>query len=167
MQPLLDDLHHLLQKQIDLYTKLSLILRREHEIILSASISDLSLNNKKKEVVILQIRLLDESCAKVIARLCRDTAGAEDAAALDRVLAHADDPAAKPVRNCYEALRAVIRKVRELNSANERLIRGSLRAIMSSISFLTQCAESGVPCYESSGQLKLQTMAPALLREEA
>lgn len=167
MQPLLEDLHHLLQKQVDLYTKLSLILRREHEIILSASLDDLHVNNKKKEVVVLQIKLLDESCAKVIEKLCCGMIQPQGAAALDLLLARDDHPSARPVRACYETLRAIIRKVRELNAANERLIKGSLRAIMSSISFLTQCAESGIPCYESSGQLKLQAMAPTLLREEA
>jgi hypothetical protein len=38
---------------------------------------------------------------------------------------------------------------------------------MSSISFLTQCAASGSPCYENSGQLKLQAVTQPLLSEEA
>jgi len=167
MQPLLEDLQHLLHKQIDLYTKLSLILRREHEIILSSSIEALNVNNKKKEVVVLQIKLLDESCAKVTEKLCRGMTGQQGAAALELLLERMDHTAVQPIRACYETLRKIIVKVRELNAANERLIKGSLRAIMSSISFLTQCAESGIPCYESSGQLKLQAMAPTLLREEA
>jgi len=166
MELLLDDLQKLLHKQIDLYKKLYLILRREHNIILSASIDDLHANNKKKEVAILQIKLLDESCAKLIEKLCRHQQGSP-AELIEQLLSRDDNPQVEPLRTSYATLRSVVRKVRELNTSNERLIRGSLRAIMSSISFLTQCAESGIPCYENSGQLKLQTMAPALLREEA
>ncbi|MCX8043190.1 MAG: flagellar protein FlgN [Desulfobacterota bacterium] len=167
MQALLDDLHKLLHKQIDLYSLLYGILRREHDIILSASIDDLHANNKKKEVVILQIKLLDESCAKVIEKLSRHDPQVDGLDAFERLLARNDDPHIADVRSSYCALRSVVRDVRELNAANERLIKGSLRAIMSSISFLTQCAESGVPCYESNGQLKVHNMAPTLLREEA
>jgi flagellar biosynthesis/type III secretory pathway chaperone len=167
MNVLLDDLQKLLRQQIDIYKKLFFVLRRENEIILSSSVDDLNNNNKKKEVVILQIKLLDESCAKVIEKIYRHIPDASDPPTLAHLVTLHDDPAIQPVKSCYATLLGVARKVRELNTANERLIKGSLRAIMSSISFLTQCAASGSPCYENSGQLKLQAVTQPLLSEEA
>lgn len=167
MELLLDDLQKLLLKQIDLYRTLYGILQQEHDIILSSSIDDLHANNKKKEVVILEIKLLDESCVRVLEKLCQHLTEADGLRAFELLLARDEDPRLDPVRRCYDSLCRLARQVREINSSNERLIKGSLRAIMSSISFLTQCAESGMPCYESNGRLKLQTMAPTLLREEA
>jgi len=167
MNVLLDDLQKLLRQQTDIYRKLFSVLRRENEIILKSSVDELNNNNKKKEVVILQIKLLDESCSRVIEKIYQHIPGAVEPPSLANLMTLQDDPGITPVKSCYATLLAVVKKVRELNTANERLIKGSLRAIMSSISFLTQCAASGNPLYENSGQLKLQAVAPSLLSEEA
>lgn len=167
MNNLMEDLQKLLQKQIELYKKLFFVLRREHEIILSSSVEDLNNNNKKKEVVILQIKLLDESCSKLITKIYRLLPADSGPASLPHLMESNNDPALHPLKSCYATLLSVVQKVRDINTHNERLIKGSLRAIMSSISFLAARASSGSPLYENRGQLKMESMARPLVSEEA
>ncbi|MEI6128314.1 MAG: flagellar protein FlgN, partial [Pseudomonadota bacterium] len=126
MKSLLDDLLKLLHKQVDLYKNLLAVLNKENEIILSASVEALSLNNKKKEVVILQIKLLDESCLKLVDKIYQKMPRPAGSPSLADLIEQSSLPSMAPLKSCYATLLSVARSVRELNIINERLIKGSL-----------------------------------------
>lgn len=167
MKNLLEDLHKLLLKQTDLYKRLLTVLTREKEIILSSSVEELTTNNKKKDVLVLQIKLLDESCNNLLGKIYSGLPEQRDPYTVEKLLNSIDEPNILPLKNCYIKLIKLVQKIKTTNSDNERLIRGSLRAIKSSISFLIACASSGKPCYESSGQLSPGDVSLSLFNEEA
>ncbi len=167
MMKLLEDLQNLIRNQTELYTKLLDILRRENEIILDSAVDDLFANNKKKEVLILQIKLLDESCEQILEKIYTKVKNFEGKPTLIHLIKILKEPHKAPLKAGYSKLIAIAQSVKELNADNERLIHGSLRAIKSSISFLVSCATSGGPIYENNGQYKTNKMVRSMLREEA
>jgi len=166
MKKLLDDLCKLIVKQTDLYAALRETLEREREIILSSSVEELGRSNKKKEVVILQIKLLDESCSLILEGTGHNSYCSGEVGSLSRILESIDHPDCLPAKSAYARLGAVVQEVKRLNIENDRLIRGSLRAIKSSISFLVACASAANACYESSGQMRNEQITMTLLNEE-
>jgi flagellar biosynthesis/type III secretory pathway chaperone len=79
-----------------------------------------------------------------------------------------DEPSAGLLRSVYSKLISIAQTVKEINSTNDSLIKGSLRAIKSSIAFLVSCTStSGGPCYENSGQIQSQSLIPPMIKEEA
>ncbi|MFC1591863.1 flagellar protein FlgN [Thermodesulfobacteriota bacterium] len=169
MKQLLDDLIKLIQNQTELYKKLLEVLQDENDIIVSSSLAELTANNKKKEVVILQIKLLDESCTKLVetifSRLPFSRPEGPDAIRL--LIDKLKKPHQQTLADFYNKLIAVVRDVKEVNSYNERMIKGSLRAIKSTISFLSSAAIGGAPIYENSGQMRMDKVVRPMLREEA
>jgi len=167
MHTLLDDLQKLLQKQTDLYKKLLSVLRAEHEIILNSSVDDLHTNNKKKEVVILQIKLLDESCEKILEKIYQKLPAGSSFHSLSDFIEHHQHPSLSPLQGCHAALLAIVHSVKDLNASNERLIKGSLRAIVSSITFLASKSCTASPFYKNTGHLAIDAIPQIMLSEEA
>lgn len=167
MERLMDDLNKLILNQIEFYEKLLEVLHKENEIILSSSVEDLASNNKKKEVVVLQIKLLDESCRQLVEKIYQAKSIEHLESSLPHLMEVLDNSGENQLRPVYTKLVQIAQKVKETNGYNESLIKGSLRAIKSSISFLVSCASSGTPTYENSGQLRSDQMVRSLLSEEA
>lgn len=167
MTKLLDNLVKIISKQTDLYRLLLDILLNEHEIILSSSVEELGRNNKKKEVVILQIKLLDESCCKVVEKAKQDFHICRDSDSISNILDSLDGSCCLPAWTAYARLVSLAHEVKRLNIENESLIKGSLRAIKSSMSFLVACASASNSCYVSSGQMRSEQVTMSLLNEEA
>jgi flagellar biosynthesis/type III secretory pathway chaperone len=167
MNAVLADLSKLIDRQTGLYEQLLTILRAEHDIILASSLDALHANNKKKDVVILQIKLLDESSGQLIRSLCRRLAGCDSASTLPELILLLNETCRTQVEADYARLRSLAQRVRELNRDNERLLHGALRVIQSSISYLVGCASRGKPVYQNSGRFNMEAMVGPLLSEEA
>lgn len=167
MKKLVEDLQKIITNQTDLYRKLFSVLCRENEIIQSSSVDDLNRNNKKKDVIILQIKLLDNSCEKLLEKIYKHLSRQPAPLSIHKLIEIIREPYITPLKSVYLKLVSVAQTVKEQNTENERLIKGSLRAIKSSISFLLACASFSSPVYESSGQLKTENIAMTVLKEEA
>ena len=167
MKDLLEDLQKLIDEQIDLYKNLLLVLEKENKIILSSSVDELNRNNKKKEVLLLQIKLLDESCKKLLEKISQELPGNIDLPSFPKIIQSIKEPYFTPLKTGYSKLVSLAKAVKKINTDNERLIKGSLRAIRSSISFLTACATSGGPFYENRGQLKTDNVVMQMFEKEA
>ena len=167
VKKLLEDLQKLIAEQTYLYKKLLSVLKEENEIILSSSVDELNKNNKKKEVVILQIRLLDESCTKLLEKICQGAPENINPPFFPKLMEIIKEPYSTPLKSGYSKLVSLAQAVKKINTDNERLIKGSLRAIRSSISFLTACVSSGGPFYENRGQLKTDNVVMQMFEKEA
>ncbi len=168
MKKLLEDLYKIIIKETDLYKSLLNVLHEENQIILNSSVEKLHTNNKKKEVLILQIKLLDETCIRILEKIHHELPGQQVLPpSLKQIIESMKEPAASPMKTVYSKLLSIAQTVKEINTANDRLIKGSLRAIKSSISFLLSCASTGSPFYENNGQLKTDNFVKPVLKEEA
>jgi len=167
MKNLLEDLQKLIAEQIDLYKKLLLILKKENKIILSSSVDELNVNNKKKEVLLLQIKLLDESCVKLLEKVSQGLPESIDITSIPKLIKAVKEPYFTPLKFGYSKLLSLAKAVKNTNIDNERIIKGSLRAIRSSISFLMTCASSSGPFYENRGQLKTDNAMMQIFEKEA
>jgi flagellar biosynthesis/type III secretory pathway chaperone len=167
MNTVLADLTKLVGRQTDLYRQLLDILRSEHQILLSASVEDLYVNNKKKDVVVLQIKLLDESSSQLIRSICRRLTNSASAETLPDLIPLLPEPHRAHVEADYSLLRSLAQSVKDINRDNEQLLHGALRVIQSSISFLVGCASRGKPVYQNSGRFRTEAMVGPLLSEEA
>ncbi len=169
MKNLLEDLYKLIINETDLYRKLLEVLHEENQIIINSAVEKLHVNNKKKEVLILQIKLLDESCTRVFERIYQQLPETQVPASLREVIESVkEEPSAGLLRSVYSKLISLAQTVKEINSTNDRLIKGSLRAIKSSIAFLVSCSStSGGPCYENSGQLQASPLIAPMIKKEA
>lgn len=161
------DLATILKKQTDLYGHLLEVLEREKLIIVDSAVDDLFANNKKKEVLILQLRLLEESGANLLRKIFAGMLQDRGEPSVPRLIDCLNGPAAMALQRIYHRLLSVAGSVRELNAGNEQRINGALRAIKSSLSFLTAGLGSDHPVYEVSGQLKCAPAGCTLLQEEA
>jgi flagellar biosynthesis/type III secretory pathway chaperone len=167
MIKLLDDLSKTLTNQTDLYTNLLNTLHDEKCIILNSSVSELHLNNKKKDVLILQIKLLDESCARILEKIHKKLPDQKTTPTLLKILDVLREPDAGYLKSAYSKLISIAQSVKELNSDNDMLIKGSLRAIKTSLGFLMSHVPSTGQFYENRGQLKTDNFAGPMLKEEA
>jgi len=167
MNTLMEDLRKLIAKQIVQYKKLLIVLRKEKEIIINSSIDELHTNNKKKEVVILQIKLLDETCLKVLEKIYDIIPTLSGQPSLSSIPEMIQEPHFELLSPAYTHLISLVRSAKTLNSDNERLMKGSLRVIKSSISFLMSCATSPKgSLYENSGQIKTENVGMQLFESE-
>lgn len=167
MKQQLDDLQKLIQDQTELYERLLAVLREENGLIVSSSVDALTGCNKKKEVLILHIKLHDESFAKLIEKIYYRVSGRKETPSLSALIGMLDEPYRTRLESAYSQLKRMIHEVKELNSHNERIIKGALRTIKSSISFLVSCASSGSPVYQNSGQIKTESISRPLFSKEA
>ena len=163
----MDDLCKLILQEKDLYTQMLGVLSRERESIVSSSVDELTVNNKEKDVLLLQIRLLDETCDNILEKLYRSLSGHNGTPSIANLLDLLEPEQSIPLRSGYSRLIDLARQVKEANRDNERMIKGSLRALRSSISFLLSCTQPGRPCYESTGQLKNGGISLSLFNKEA
>lgn len=166
MKNLLEDLQKLIAEQINLYKKLLLVLKKENEIILSSSVDELNKNNKKKEVIILQIKLVDESSTKLLEKISQKPTENIDLPPFSKLMETIKEPYFTPLKSDYSKLVSLVQAVKKINTDNERLIKGSLRAIRGSISFLMACASTGGPLYENRGQLKTDSVVMQRFEKE-
>ncbi|MCP4716015.1 MAG: flagellar protein FlgN [Deltaproteobacteria bacterium] len=167
MNNLLDDLHKLLTDQTKLYRSLHGVLQQESSCISSSALDDLQENNKKKEVIVLQIQLLDESCSQLLEAIYLHLPHQPEPPSLNNLIGLVNEPDSRPLQLRHEKLLSMARAVKELNCDNENRITGALRAIKGSISFLMSFATDAQPCYESTGMIKQQPALAPLLSKEA
>lgn len=167
MRQLLEDLHNLLDEQSTLYKTLITVLKSEQGVVRNFSIEDLYNNNKEKEVLILKIKLLDESCEKLYDKICREMFLDIDPPCLSGLIETLNDPYREKLSRAHSKLKLLAQKAKEINSGNENIIQGSLRAIKNSLSFLMSFAGSADTTYKNSGAVHTQTIAPSFLSEEA
>ena len=167
MKILLEDLQKLLLSEIENYQKLYSTLQQEKKLILDASIDELNRNNKKKEVIILQIKLLDEACLNLLNTLRKKIPGNSGSTSFTEVLDKVHDPQYTSLKKVHAKLLKLAHAVKEHNSENQRLIGANLRIVRGSLSFLTSLVTSGNTFYEGRGQLKQDNIVRPMLREEA
>ncbi len=167
MRQLLEDLHKLLDEQSMLYKTLITVLKSEQNVVRNFSIEDLYKNNKEKEVLILQIKFLDESCEKLYDRICRDMSLNIDPPCLSELIEKLNEPYRAKLEYAHTKLSRLAQNAKEINSGNENIIQGSLRAIKNSLSFLMSFAGESETTYKNSGTFQPQTITPSFLSEEA
>ena len=167
MKVLLEDLHKLLLSEIENYKKLYCSLQQEKQLILGSSIDGLNRNNKKKEVIILQIKLLDEACLNLLNTLREKLPAHSGSETFTEILDKINDPQYASLKKVHAKLIRLAHAVKDHNSENQRLIGANLRIVRGSLSFLTSLVTPGNTFYEGRGQIKHDSAIRQMLSEEA
>lgn len=124
-----NNLVQILEDEIKVYRALLDLVRREKEILVSAKIDDLSDNNRAKELLILKSKGLDrqrETQARELAKLVG--ADHESPRLLD-IAAKMEPKQNDQLRAIHTTLDLLIRRMKELNTANEALVQSSLKVV--------------------------------------
>ena len=167
MKQLLSDLCTILSDQRVLYERLQDVLLHERTCLQDPSIDALNVTNKKKDVLVLQIRLLHESTVRLLETIAARMPGTKQGGTIAQLIERLKEPYRSNVEQAYDQLQTVARRIKQQNAENERMIHGSLRVVRSSLSYLISQAKSGAPLYEPSGTLVQDRIAPRVLCQEA
>jgi len=161
-----NSLKKVLTDQISQYKELFVLLHEEKELIKNSSIDNLRENNQKKDEVIRQISSLEENCANIIEQINNNVPIDKRPINLSQIIRSIKNPRLNALKNTYSELISLVTSVKEVNEENKMYIKGSLRAVQGSISFLVSCAKGGTPFYEKGGHLKSENLTSAMISEE-
>lgn len=159
------NLEEVLEDEIKVYRALLDLVRREKEVLISAKINDLEENNRAKEAMILKIRVLEKQREKA-AREMALTVGTngENPRLLD-IAAKLLDPEAAKLRSIHSTLDLLIKRIKELNDANELLIQDSLKAVNGALGSIRENLQPK-STYASSGEVKKDAVAGHFVSKE-
>lgn len=118
-----------LEKVIKVYRSLLLVVRREKEILISANLDDLNENNKTKEVVLLQARLLEKERLNVLKQWLNELKIENQNFSLSELANHIQGVQGEKLRSLHAVLDLLIKRVKDINSQNEALIQSALKNI--------------------------------------
>lgn len=126
---LFTELVECLDDLVRVYRSLLDIVRREKEILISSKLDELNENNKSKDAMLLRIRSLENTRMKC----ARDLAAAlgadiEQPRLLD-IAIHCQLDQSNRLRNLHSTLELLVRRVAEVNKANEELVQAALSSI--------------------------------------
>jgi hypothetical protein len=163
---LLDDLHNMLCKEANYYNELLMRLQEERRIIYELSSPDvLNENNKKKEVILLQIRLLEESRRKLLSDISQNLFRSPQEITISQIIKNAKEPHLSLLMSSYSKLKSLAQAVNEFNNNNAYLIKQSLRIIQGSLSFLVSSAKA-TPLYQRTGKMRSDFVPPTMFQRE-
>ena len=147
------DLVDVLEDEIKVYRTLLDTVRREKEVLISAKIDDLNDNNKIKEALLGKIKSLDrlrEKCARELATAVGSNA--ETPRLLD-IAFKVSEPYSSKLRSIHSTLELLIKRIKEINEANEQLIHNSLKAVNGALGAIKDTLQPK-STYAASGDLK-------------
>ncbi len=142
----------ILQEEIQIYRSLVDLLQEEQEGLIQAKIDSIEEVEKKKENVLLKIRLLEESRIGLIQKIRSSCGLSEDEMTLGRIIQVADQRYKKDLGRCQADLRELVTTVSNLSRMNQRLVGHSLDYLKGSLTLLNQLTGRGAT-YQQDGHI--------------
>lgn len=118
-----------LEKVVKIYRSLLLVVRQEKDILISANLDDLNENNKTKESVLLQARLLEKERIQILVNIIEQEKIENKNISLLELATYLQGVQGEKLRNLNAVLELLIKRVREINTQNETLIQSALKNI--------------------------------------
>jgi flagellar biosynthesis/type III secretory pathway chaperone len=149
---MLTDLSDLLGKELDLYRSLLSLLQKERRTVVDCSIEDLIQINKKKENLVLKIRILEQSRGALLEKLAQSIGITPEALTLSVLEERLKEPFVSQLRSLRSNLRAILQSIREANEENRVFLKHSVDFVRGSLD-LIQHLTLASPTYMASGGL--------------
>jgi hypothetical protein len=145
-----------LEDLIRVYRHLLGVVRREKEILILAQLNELNENNKAKELTLLKAKELEESRMKIV----KDLAIQENLTGVTKLLDFAREfggEVGERLRRLHSVLDLLLKRVREHNQMNEKLVKSALENITGAIGSIRDTLKDK-PTYKKGGAV---TQRPA------
>lgn len=154
MKTLVEELVTVLSRQLDLYSRIRDLLEEEREALISkkpAEVLDLA---HRKETLLLQIRVLDESRELISLRLAKKWGlkpGDVNISEIEKRCGAGADPRLGGLR---DELRRCVEEIREGNAVNSRLCRNGIEIIERILESAAEESAAGSPRGSASSPAK-------------
>lgn len=135
------------------YGQLLDVVRKERDLLLTADLEALALNNEEKEILIGKTKLADQLRLKVAAEAARAVGADAANPRLLEIAAKAQGPEADRLRGLHGALETLIARVSEINRDNEIYARKALDTLNGAMNNIKDSL-SGKKTYGGKGQYK-------------
>ena len=154
MEALLQDLAAILEKEERCHGELADCLRQERRAVASRSLEALGSVSARKETLMLQLKVLQESRLQAVARLAAHAGlEGEGNVPLSTLAARIGGAWGEALERQRRRLEAAAQEVRRLNLENLELMERSLFYVQESLHFLTQFQAQGTT-YSATGRMK-------------
>src|ERR1700722_4550092 len=159
------NLEEVLEDEIKVYRVLLDLVRREKEVLIAAKIPELEENNRAKETMILKIRGLERQREKTARELATEVGSNTENPRLLEIASKMLDPESSRLRSIHSTLDLLVKRIKELNSANEELIQSSLKAVNGALGAIKQTLQPKTT-YAASGEVKQNEVAGHFVSKE-
>ncbi len=149
---LYQELSSCLDGLIKIYRSLLEVVRKEKEILVESRLDELNENNKAKDALLVRIRTLENSRMKFARDLAVLTSSDVDQPRLLEIAAKMPGERGDRLRNLHSVLELLVRRVADVNKANEELVQSALRSITGAM----EAVKDGLnpkPTYERKGAM--------------
>jgi flagellar biosynthesis/type III secretory pathway chaperone len=163
---MLTNLSDLLGKELDLYRSLLSLLQKERRIVVDCSIEDLVQINKKKENIVLKIRILEQSREVILEKLAETIGIPPEGLTLAALEEHLKKPFASRLRSLRSNLRAILQSIREANDENRVFLQHSVDFVRGSLDLIQHLTVAS-PTYMASGGLDADRCNSRFVSEKA
>lgn len=139
-----------LEAQIKLYRHLLDIVRKEKELLISGQIDELNENNKAKEAMLLKLKQLELERKPMVNQLCGLLGISIQEGRLLELAKYLSAEQSDRIRNLHSVLSLLLKRVQELNGANEKLVQSALAHITGAMKAITDTLKEN-PVYQKQG----------------
>lgn len=117
-----------LDEIIKVYRHLLNVVRKEREILVSADLEELNLNNRSKEAMLIKARSLEESRIAIVNELAV-AEGLDEGIKLKDLALHFGGAEGDRFQKLHSVLNLLLKRVREHNQYNEALVNSALDTV--------------------------------------
>ena len=122
--------------------------------MVNLAVEDLDANNKAKETIALELKLLEESRVLLMQKLEQeDDDPNDDEINLSSVCARIGGPLGATLMTLRTRLRDLLTRIQEINEANSRLVHHSIENIRWTVNMM-RLVETEAPTYEATGYVR-------------
>src|SRR5580698_6539285 len=152
------NLADVLEDEIKVYRAMLDLVRREKEVLIAANITELEECNQAKEAMVLKVRGLERIREKAARELGAIVGVTTENPRLLELASKMLDPEASKLRSVHSTLDLLVKRIKDLNSANEELIQSSLKAVNGALGAIKQTLQPKTT-YAPSGEVKQNEVA--------
>ncbi len=165
MNTLLSELVTILNREIELHKELLSCIQQDRCLLIDLRVDDLFENSKRKETLIVKIKMLEESRVSLVEQLSPHYEFSHQPLTLSDLVSAVEEPYRSALNTSRSTLHALIKSIQEVNQGNTLIAKDSIFYFNRSLDFLNQ-AFSVNPTYLHSGRIKDPARFGSLLTRE-
>ena len=148
----------ILENEIKIYRHLLELVRREKEILISPDLEELNKSNEAKEAMVSKLKKLERERQVISRELAEDVGANSDSPRLMEIATKFDQIKGDKLRSLHATLELLVKRIREYNHENERLVRSALENIQGAMGAIkNQISEKST--YQKGGKLDNQAVS--------
>ncbi|MBN2467047.1 MAG: flagellar protein FlgN [Deltaproteobacteria bacterium] len=152
MNERVDRLLDILEEEKELYRSLLAVCQDEERALIRTNLKELNEKSKKKENLILKVRILEEQRLHVLKRIDDSLGGRAPHATLLELSQMLDEPYSSRLEEYHSDLSSLIQSITEINLTNKDLITHSVGLVKDSMLFLNNFITMS-PIYYRTGKI--------------